>query len=387
MKQKALHSILVKPAGPDCNMECAYCFYSGKRALFPAEKAPRMSDAVLEETIRQVLQQSSAHVSFAWQGGEPTLMGLPFFQKAVNWQKRFGFGTGGKSVGNGLQTNGLTIDDRWVRFLLENEFLVGISLDGPEHVHDHYRRCLGGGGSWSRVVKSARRLLEAGVAVNAVMVVSDYSARFAEEMYAFQKELGLHYMQFIPCLETDAINSAAAAPFSVSAEAYGDCLCRVFDLWFADFTRAGPLTSIRFFDSLFHSYVGLEPPECTLLEECGNYVVVEHTGDVYSCDFFVEPATKLGNIMESSITAMLNSEAQVSFGRRKSVLPDECARCRWLCHCRCGCLKDRIHNPADPTRNFFCAAFRKFFAHADERLRRLAEEWSRSCHPTRQSLE
>ena len=211
MKKKALHSILIKPAGPDCNMACTYCFYSHKSELFPGEKVRRMSDDVLEETIRQTMLQSGDHVSFGWQGGEPTLMGLPFFQKAVNWQKQYGFGPGAKSVGNGLQTNGLLIDERWIRFLRKNDFLIGLSLDGPKHVHDHYRSRLGGEGTWSKVVENARRLLEAGVAVNAVMVVSEYSARFTDEIYAFQKELGLTYMQFIPCLETDAKNPSAAA--------------------------------------------------------------------------------------------------------------------------------------------------------------------------------
>ena len=331
-----------------------------------------MSKEMHEEIIRQSMDQSLGEISFAWQGGEPTLMGLPFFRRSVELQQQYGRNG---QVGNGIQTNGLLIDDEWARFLHHYNFLIGLSIDGPEHIHDRYRLTKSGNGTWSKTVDSAKRMLDQEVAVNAVTVVNDYSAEFPEEIYAFHKALGLNYMQFIPCLEEDADHHEKAAPFSVSTEQYGQFFCKLFDLWMSDFKNGLPTTFIRFFDAIFYQYVGMRPPECTLLEECGEYVVVEHNGDVYSCDFFVEPRWKLGNIRLSSLVTMLNSPKQQEFGKLKSILPDRCQSCRWLVLCRGGCVKDRIRIPTDKQVNYFCRAFKMFFEHADGRLQKLAEDW------------
>ncbi len=373
-REKRLNSVLVKPAGPDCNMACSYCFYLEKSVLFPGIKAHRMSEEILQEMIRQVMGQSRQEVSFGWQGGEPTLMGLPFFERAVEFQEKIGRG---HVVGNGLQTNGLLIDKQWAEFLKEYKFLVGLSIDGPEHVHDHYRLMRNGKGSWSRVVDKARLLLDTGVEVNALAVVNDYSVKYPEEIYECLKSIGLNYMQFIPCVETDSRNPDQSAPFSVPPEKYGEFLCTVFDLWLADFADDVPSTSVRFFDSVFFHYVGLPPPECTLLEECGVYVVVEHNGDVYSCDFFVEPEWRLGNVMKDDLRILLNSEKQREFGRLKATLPGECRECQWLRYCRGGCTKDRLHNPDDRTLNHLCSSYKIFLKHADATLKKLADEWKR----------
>ncbi|MFH2001138.1 MAG: radical SAM protein, partial [Planctomycetota bacterium] len=290
---KPLTSILVKPAGPDCNLRCEYCFYLEKATLFQDSPKHRMELHLLEEMIRQCMNQGDQRISFGWQGGEPTLMGLDFFEKAVECQKRFGLN---QIVGNGLQTNGILIDAAWTRFLSQYQFLVGLSLDGPEPIHDRYRRRLNGHGTWARVRNSARRMLDAGVAVNALVVLNDYSVRFPEEIYGFHKDLGLTYMQFIPVVRGSA-SGGFGSPFAVTPEQYGTFLCAVFDLWIGDFDQGIPTTSIRYFDAVFHAYVGMPPPECTLLRECGTYVVVEHNGDVYACDFFVTPEWKLGNIL------------------------------------------------------------------------------------------
>ena len=372
LRQKQINSVLVKPAGPDCNMNCTYCFYLEKDTLFPESKIHRMSEDVLEEMIKQVMSQAGQEVSFAWQGGEPTLMGLAFFEKAVELQQKYGRG---QSVGNGFQTNGIVIDKNWVHFFKEYKFLIGLSLDGPEHIHNRYRHLRGGEGSWLQVVDCAKFMLDEDVAVNALTVVTDYSAQFPEEIYNFHKELGLSYMQFIPCVETDPENPNKAAPFSVSSEKYGEFLCRMFDLWQSDFEKNTPATFIRFFDSIFYSYVGLEPPECTLLKTCGVYVVIEHNGDVYACDFFVDPDWKLGNIMLDKVIYMLNSDRQREFGQLKASLPGPCTKCVWLKYCRGGCMKDRIRDTQDKNINHFCGSFKMFFKHADERLKRLAEEW------------
>jgi len=371
-RTKPLNSVLIKPAGPDCNMACAYCFYRDKEALFPGPAVHRMSEAVLEETLRQLFAQPIPAVSIGWQGGEPTLMGLPFFQRAVDLQVRYGKG---KSVGNGLQTNGLLLDGPWAEFLKKYRILVGLSLDGPGHVHDRYRRLSGGQGTHQKTVDAAKLLLDADVAVNALVVVNDYSARFPEEIYRFHKDLGLNHMQFIPCVETDASDPGRAAPFSASAEAFGEFLNAVFDLWRADFRNGEPTTFIRFFDSVFYRYVDREPPECDLLPECGTYLVVEHDGGVYACDFFVEERWKLGNVMTGKLVHMLNSAKQTEFGRMKADRPDPCAACEWLVYCRGGCPKDRLRDPRDAGLSHFCAGYKKFFAHADASFRALANEW------------
>jgi uncharacterized protein len=289
--KKPIDSVLIKPAGPDCNMACTYCFYLEKKRLFDKTKIHRMSEDILKETVRQAMTQGGTQVSFAWQGGEPTLMGLPFFKKAVEFQKRFGRA---QSVGNGLQTNGILIDRDWADFMKAYNFLVGLSLDGPEHIHNRYRFMKAGGGSWQHVVASAKRMRDADVALNALIVVNDYSVKFPQEIYEFHKDLGLTHMQFIPCVEPDPKDHKKAAPFSVPPEAYGAFLCALFDQWMADFANGVPATSIRYFESLLYGYVGMPAPQCTLLPTCGVYTVVEHNGDVYSCDFFVEPEWRLG---------------------------------------------------------------------------------------------
>jgi uncharacterized protein len=371
-RKKALTSVLIKPAGPDCNLACEYCFYREKEALFPAASVHRMSEEILEETLRQLFDQPAPTVSVGWQGGEPTLMGLDFFQKAVDLQARFGQG---RTVGNGLQTNGVLVDARWADFLAKYRFLVGLSLDGPERVHDRYRRAAGGRPTWRKTVDAAGRLLDAGTAVNALVVVNDHSAKFAREIYDFHKSLGLVHMQFIPCVETDPGDPGRAAPFSVSGEAYGAFLREIFDLWRTDFRDGEPTTFVRYFDSLFHRYVGREPPECDLLPECGTSVVVEHDGGVYACDFFVEDRWRLGNVREGKLVHMLNSARQTQFGRAKAGLPAACEPCEWLDLCRGGCPKDRLRDPRDGGLSHFCAAYKSFFAYADPEFRRLAADW------------
>ena len=371
---KPLLSILVKPAGPDCNMRCHYCFYLEKAELFSEHKVHRMSEATLEEMVQQVLAQGGQQVSFGWQGGEPTLMGLSFFEKAVEFQQRYGRG---QTVGNGLQTNGTLIDKEWSKFLSQYKFLVGLSLDGPKHIHDKYRKFKGGDDSWDKIKDKAALMMDNGVEVNGLVVVNNYSVQFPDEIYEFHKSIGLTYQQYIPCLETSPKNPKTPTPFSVSPKALGEFLCRLFDLWIGDFKNGVPTTSIRFFDSLFHSYVGLQAPECTLLKECGVYVVVEYNGDVFACDFFVEPEWKLGNIADNRLKDMLNSAQQARFGRMKSTLHKDCQKCKWLPFCRGGCPKDCIGEPGYSSLNHFCPSFKIFFEHIDERMKNLANDWRR----------
>ncbi len=383
-KPKVLDSVLVKPAGPDCNLNCMYCFYLKKAALFAANPVHRMSGEVQEELIRQVMQQGGPMVSFAWQGGEPTLMGLPFFERAIELEKKYGRN---QSVGNGLQTNGILLDSEWAKFLRNYDWLVGLSLDGPAHIHDHYRRDKGNRETHPRVADSAKMLLDNQVAVNALCCLTDYSAAFPDEIYFYFKNLGLTWMQFIPVVESDPADPSRAAGFSLSARAYGEFLCRIFDLWIADFVNGEPTTHIRHFESVFHAYAGVPVPECTLMKTCGPYLVVEHNGNVYSCDFFVEPKWKLGNVMTGQLARMLNSKPQETFGSAKAYLPAACRSCPWLRKCYGGCTKDRVKDPADKRKPRFCLSYQMFFAHADVMLKQLAGHWRQKERDKREFQE
>ena len=368
---KNLISLLVKPAGPDCNLNCTYCFYLDKAELFEPGKH-RMSDEVLENLIRQVMKQSGDEVSITWQGGEPTLMGLPFFKKVIEFETKYGQR---KVVGNGLQTNGLLLNEEWADFLKEYNFLVGISLDGPKHIHDHYRKTPNGKGTWEIVSRNAKMLVSRGVEVNAMMTITDYSADFAKEIYQYHKQMGLGYMQFIPIVETDKTNAAQSAPYSVTGEKYGRFLCSIFDLWMADYANGSETTSVRHIESVFHRYVGKEAPECPLKRECGVYLVVEHNGDVYPCDFFVTPEMKLGNIADDQLIDLLNSDKMTAFGKLKTVLPVDCTTCRWKPYCYGGCTKDRVRDLRDKGDNHLCIAYKMFLAHADPMLLALASRF------------
>jgi uncharacterized protein len=371
-KMRPLTSVLVKPAGPDCNLRCTYCFYLEKAALFSETKKHRMSNEIQEELIRQAMQQSEESISIAWQGGEPTLMGLDFYKHAVELEMKYGHG---QVIGNGLQTNGTLLNEDWAEFLQKYDWLVGLSLDGPEHIHNHYRKDIAGKGTHRKVEDNAKMLLQNGVATNVLACLTDYSVNFPEESYNYFKSLGMNWMQFIPIVETDKNDPSMAAPFSVTAEKYGKFLCKIFDLWLADFQNGQPTTHVRHFDSVFYAYVGLESPQCSMMKECGPYVAVEHNGNVYSCDFFVEPKWKLGNIMNNRLIDMLNSKKQRAFGAAKAVLPGECRKCPWLTKCYGGCTKDRIKDPRDHHKPRFCKAYKMFFAHADKTLKLLAENW------------
>jgi len=371
--EKPLSNILIKPAGPDCNLACDYCFYLDKTGLFQKKSKHRMSVEVLRELMRQLLQQGTQQISVAWQGGEPTLMGVDFFRKAVEFQNQY---AAGKVVGNSLQTNGLLIDDRWTSFLREHHSLVGLSIDGPQHIHDHYRKDRGGRGSWEKVVAAATLMLENGVEVNALSTVNAYSVNYPDEIYDYLKALGFRFMQFIPIVETSE-NGGGVAPYSVAPRDYGDFLIRLFDRWLADFEYGEPTTSIRYFESLFYRYVNMQPPDCTLMERCGPYVVVEYNGDVYACDFFVEPAWRLGNIMKNRLIDLLNSPRQQEFGNQKAELPKKCRNCPWFSFCFGGCPKDRIRDKRTKGLNYFCESVTIFLEYADLRFRCLADEWRR----------
>jgi uncharacterized protein len=330
-----------------------------------------MSEDILEKIIQQVFEQSGNYVSITWQGGEPTLLGLDFFQKVIEIETKYGKG---QQVANSIQTNGTLLNVQWVEFVKKYKFLVGLSIDGPKHVHDYYRKYKSNQGSWDKVSQNAKMLLNAGVEVNSLTCVTDYSSRFPEEIYNYLTNLGFTFLQFIPVVELDKNNPSQSASYSVNGIQYGKFLSDIFDLWWADYKK-GRTIFVRHIDSIFHRFVGLESPECPLKSECGNYLTIEHNGDVYSCDFFVSPEWKLGNIKEGRLIEMLNSEKMQEFGKLKSDYPKRCTNCKWIKYCYGGCTKDRINDRRDIGENHFCASYKSFLEHAAPVLNQLAEDW------------
>lgn len=364
-----LESLLVKPAGPDCNLACTYCFYRDKVALYPQEPRHRMSHEVLESMIRQYLAIAGPQASFGWQGGEPLLMGIEFFQEAIALQKQHG--QPGQWVANGMQTNGVLLDDAWARFLRDNRFLVGLSLDGPAELHDAYRVNAAGHPSHERVMAAVRAMTLYSVEFNCLVVLNRDNVRQPVQLYDYFLSRGLRYLQFIPCMELD--ETGQVADFSITPEQYGDFLCAVFDRWLVN---GQPTAYIRLFDEMLIRYVRGEFPSCTFRESCDSYVVVEHNGDVYACDFFVTPEWYLGNLMETPLVELVQGERYRAFAARKSQVAPECRACPWWSLCHGGCPKYRIVG-ASGARDYFCTAHRRFFAHSKATFEWLARRFQR----------
>ncbi|HOS92226.1 MAG TPA: anaerobic sulfatase maturase [Armatimonadota bacterium] len=365
-----ISSILVKPAGPDCNLACRYCFYRSAAALYPDRPVHRMSDEVLESVICQYMAIAGPLASFGWQGGEPTLMGLPFFERVVQLQHRYGLG--GQKVSNGLQTNGVLIDDDWARFLAQWKFLVGLSLDGPAEIHDHYRRDHGGRATHARVLEALHHLQHARVDTNVLCMVTDASVTRARELFDYFYGLGIRWMQFIPCVETHP--DGGWESYSLDVAEYGQFLCALFDLWYGGMNLKR--TYIRDFEELLINVTTGRPPSCVPSDHCGDYVVVEHNGDVYACDFHVTPEWRLGNLMETPLLELVNSPTMERFAAAKRQWDRSCTTCPWLNLCHGGCPKYRINaNGAPARKTCFCAANLELFRHAGDTLRELADRY------------
>ena len=361
-----INSVLVKPAGPDCNLACDYCFYRPKSALYPDTPRPRMTTRVLASFIGQYMRLAGPNPSFGWQGGEPALMGLDFYRTVVELEQRLGLS--GQVVGNGFQTNATLMDDDWARFFCEYRFLVGLSLDGPQDLHDGHRLTLGGAPTWERVMRSLEVLRRHRVEFNILCMVTRESVDQPEKLYRFFRSHELRYLQFIPLVEAE--NGPAANP--ISPEAYGEFLCRLFDQWTNDWP---PEVYIRDFDDILSVYAGRPMPSCIHQDRCGQYFVVEHNGDVYACDFMVEPEWRLGNLVEQPLAEILASAHFRTFAARKGMHQAQCQACRWLSLCQGGCQKHRLITSASVAApSYFCEAYQRFFQHSRRRFRRLADE-------------
>jgi len=366
---------MAKPAGSLCNLACTYCYYLEKKELYRDVAAPQhqqMSDEVLERYIREYIgSQSTGEVVFTWHGGEALLRPLSFYQKAVRLQRKY---AGGHRIINTLQTNGTLLNDEWCRFFKSNHFLVGISLDGERTYHDALRRTPSDKPSFDRVMRGVRLLQRHGVDFNILAVVNALNADDPERFYSFFKSIGCHYIQFAPIVEryhADGRLATVGEPdeesrlssFSVTPEQWGDFLCGLFDLWVRDGVGE---SFIQIFDATLANWMGVQPGVCTMAKYCGHAGVMEYNGDVYSCDHFVFPQYKLGNIRSSTLIEMMYSPRQQRFGRDKyDALPRQCRECPYLFACWGECPKNRFTQDeyGEPGLNYLCRGFYKFFDH------------------------
>lgn len=362
--------LMCKPAGAACNLACEYCYYLEKSKLYD-DGAPRhvMSDAMLETYIRRYIEaQPGIDVQFTWHGGEALLRPIEFYERAIALQQKYGRG---RNIENCIQTNGTLLTDDWCRFFRKNNWLVGISIDGPEEFHDEYRRNRAGDPTFRKVMRGIRLLQSHNVEWNALAVVNDYNADYPEEFYHFFKSIGCRYLQFTPIVErsrpdgmlASVSDSGSLTPHSVTPEQWGEFLCRLYDVWVRE--DVGKIF-IQIFDSTLANWTGHPPGVCTLAPTCGHAAVMEYNGDVYSCDHFVFPAHKLGNISDRTLIDMMMSEKQIAFGAAKrNSLPGQCRRCQWLFACNGECPKNRFAQTDDGESglNYLCTGYRRFFEH------------------------
>ena len=316
-------SLLIKPASADCNLRCSYCFYLPKSALYPSSKRHRMTDAVLDRLVSSFMATEQEQYAFGWQGGEPLLMGLDFWKRVTALQEERG--RSGAVVANGLQTNATLLDDATAAHFAKYRFLLGVSLDGPSDVHDAYRRTAAARGSHSRVLRGIETLRRHGAEFNILTLVSKANARRGREVYSYLADSGFLFHQYIPCVEFDS--AGALAPYAITGDEWGDFLVEVFDAWRSGDERR---VSVRLFDSILSYLVDGVRNCCTMQPDCRQYFLVEHNGDVYPCDFFAEPALRLGNVLAVSWNEMLSSECYAAFGARKSDMTDVCRDCEYL---------------------------------------------------------
>lgn len=365
--------VMLKPAGSLCNLRCKYCYYLEKNALYTEQKNHVISDEMLDKFIREYIEaQTSPDVLFCWHGGETLMRPISFYRRAIELQRKY---ARGRRIDNTIQTNATMLTDEWCEFFRENNFLVGVSIDGPQEFHDEYRRTATGKPTFHKVMQGIRLLNKHNVEWNALAVVNDFNADYPLEFYNFFKEIGCHYIQFTPIVERriERKDGLSLAPgmeeggelvdFSVTPEQWGRFLCTIFDEW----VRHDVGTYfIQIFDATLANWAGVQPGLCSLAKECGHAGVMEFNGDVYSCDHFVYPEHLLGNINEKTITEMMYGEKQREFAKLKhELLPQQCRECPVEFACHGECPKNRFTRDkyGNPGLNYLCKGYRQFFEH------------------------
>ncbi|WP_082733832.1 anaerobic sulfatase maturase [Polycladidibacter hongkongensis] len=387
--QNQPYTLMAKPAGPLCNLDCKYCYYLEKEQLFPSRSPMHMSELVLERYIKDYIKQQYSlglrQIGFNWQGGEPTISGIAFYKRAVELQQKHC--PKGAKITNAFQTNGILIEENWARFFKEHDFLVGLSIDGPKELHDANRPDKAGRPTFDKVMRAAQILQEHGVATNALVTVNRANAKKPLQVYRFLKASGFRFLQFIPIVERTLDGSSLAsapqldedgiAPFvtdwSVLPRDYGQFLKAVFDEWLA--SDVGKI-SVQLFDVQLEQTLGLPAGLCWFAPTCGNALALEHNGDLYACDHYVYPQYKLGNICETPMGDLVSSESQLAFGQDKQAsLPQDCLNCDIRAACNGGCPKHRFlkAKSGDKPLNYYCRSTQIFYRHAKPYLEFIAQ--------------
>ncbi len=357
------YQVFVKPVGARCNLECSYCYYVDRDRHDPVTGAEIMPDDLLEELIRQYLEAAEgSEVFFTWHGGEPTLAGIDFYRKAVALQKKYA--KKGITVTNGIQTNGILIDEAWCEFLKKESFEVGISLDGPYRLHDYFRVARTRKPTHSRAIRGYRLLKEQGIDPEILCVVNALNVEYPLEVYYYFREIGARNLAFFPLVERKPVPLGPVTYQSVPARDYGRFLCAVFDEWIEK--DVGTI-SIEIFEEVARAISGREHAQCIFKTVCGNVPAVERNGEVFSCDFYADREHRIGNIRETRLARLLDHPSQKAFGKDKEVsLPQQCRSCEVLVMCNGGCPKNRFLAAADgePGLNYLCEGYMKFFTHS-----------------------
>lgn len=377
--------LMAKPVSYQCNIACDYCFYLEKEqgTLKPRKATRHMDEPTLEAYVRQYIEAHPGNeVEFTWQGGEPTLAGMTFYENALRLQQKY---ARGKRITNSIQTNGVLIDEAWATFLATHHFLVGLSVDGPQWLHDTYRKTRSDQSVFNKVINAMRLLQEKGVEVNVLAVVNNVTAAHPQAIYHFlTRELKAEHVQFIPAVEQRPVNEkygellypqslsgGTVTSWSVSGEQWGAFINNVFDLWVRqDVGRV----YVQMFDSALAAWLGEKPSLCVMQSSCGFGLVVEQNGDVFSCDHYVYPEHRLGNLKRDSLVKMVNGRQQRKFGMAKTEVSGECMRCPWRFACHGGCPKHRIHKSGERWHNHLCAGYKAIFSHMDPYMRYMAQQ-------------
>jgi uncharacterized protein len=394
LKRPNAFHVMLKPAGSSCNLDCTYCYYLEKKKLYQSAADYKMSDELLEEFVKQFIDANQVPVvTFTWQGGEPTLMGLDFYKKAIALQKKY---ANGKTIENSFQTNGTRLNDEWCKFFHDNKILVGISIDGPEHNHDHYRKTSAGRPTFKMVMGGIEMLLKHRVEFNTLSCVNDYNVHFASETYSFLKSIGSVFLQFLPVVERRAmaetanslnlvpnnyLKEAIVTDWSVNGKDFGKFLITIFDEWVrVDVSRY----YVQIFDATLANWVGEMPGICVFSETCGDALVMEHNGDLYSCDHFVYPEYKVGNLLEKPITDIVKSRQQFDFGiGKRNSLPGYCLRCnvRFACHGECPKHRFLYSPDGEYGLNYLCEGYRMYFNHVEPYMDYMTKEFQNKRAP------
>ncbi|MBM7542032.1 anaerobic sulfatase maturase [Amphibacillus cookii] len=363
-------SVMWKTVSESCNLACDYCYYSTCEGR--TGKATQIDSITLEKFIKEYMEMSHGLVNFVWQGGEPLLAGIDFFEQVVSFQKKYS--TKYKRAKNSIQTNGTLINQHWADFFAEHQFFIGISLDGPKEIHDQRRVTRSGHPSFDLVMRGVNYLQSAGVEFNILTVIHENNVLRGHTLMAFYRDMGFTHVQFIPCMDFKAQHLDQPGVFLITAKEYGDFLCEIFDYWYND---GYPMLSIRFFDNLLTAYLNHTPEHCVHQETCPRTIVFEQNGNAYPCDFYIDDHYLLGNIKVNSFKEIATHTNMDKFLKEKPLLPKQCQGCEFLHLCHGGCPRNRLKENNEVGVEYFCESYQQIYRYADQRLQSLANRIKR----------